>query len=117
MYGVPHTIKAGEIAVGRGAAFFEFVAKNGEEPPLHTHQTEDEVFYVLSGSLTFQCDGQEFPLQQGGFIYLPCAIPHTYSVAPGVEARLLVATFPVRDPSCSWGGYSADVEAQGEPIS
>lgn len=116
VYGVPHTIMAGEAALGRGAAFFEFIARNGEEPPLHTHTTEDEVFYVLDGSLSFHCDDQSFFLEKGGFIYLPCGLPHTYSVAPGIEARLLVSTFPVREPAGSWGGYAADVETMGEAL-
>ncbi len=59
-YGIEHTIKAGELHPGRGAAFMEFITRKGEEPPDHTHATEDEIFYVLDGELTFHCGGKSF---------------------------------------------------------
>ncbi len=113
-YGIPHVVKAGELLPGRGAAFFELTTRAGEEPPPHTHRTEDEVFYVLEGSLTFHCDGQDFPVTAGGFMYLPRGLQHGYTIPTGADVRLLVVTFPVRETGPGWGGYLADVETQGE---
>ncbi len=56
-YGIDMTVKLGELHPGRGAAFTEYTTRKGEEPPDHTHPTEDEIFYVLSGELTFRCGG------------------------------------------------------------
>jgi quercetin dioxygenase-like cupin family protein len=56
------SIVPGETKPGRGAAVSEYTSVKGEEPPDHTHPTEDEVFYVLSGEVTFRCAGKEFDL-------------------------------------------------------
>ncbi len=53
-YGIDFTVKAGELAPGPRIAFVEYTTRAGEEPPDHTHATEDEIFYVLKGDLTFR---------------------------------------------------------------
>lgn len=90
----------------------------GEEPPDHTHQTEDEMFYVLDGALTFRCGDQTFALEKGGFIFLPRGIEHGYTLTSAEPVRLLVITAPVREGmSGGWGGFVADMElGQGELI-
>src|SRR5438093_10077832 len=75
-FGIDFTVKAGEIADGSGAALLEYVTRRGEEPPDHTHETEDEMFYVLEGALTFRCGGETFDVVKGGFIFLPRGIEH-----------------------------------------
>jgi len=64
----------------------------GEEPQLHTHE-EDEIFYVLSGSLTFHCGGQSFKVNENGFMFLPRGIPHGYTIE-STEVRLLGISTP-----------------------
>jgi quercetin dioxygenase-like cupin family protein len=54
------SVKAGELHPGRGAAFIEYTTRQGEELPDHTHPTEDEIFYVLQGELTFRCGDESF---------------------------------------------------------
>ncbi len=115
-YGITHLFKLGEAAQGRGVAIFELDTCAGEEPPMHTHKTEDEVFVVMSGSITFHCDGQDFPLTQGGFMFLPKGLQHGYTMTPGERVKLLVITFPTREPERPWGGYAADVETQGTKL-
>ena len=46
-YGIDFTVKVGEIEGGPRLAFVEYTTRAGEEPPDHTHETEDEIFYVL----------------------------------------------------------------------
>lgn len=91
---------------------------NGEEPPDHTHATEDEMFYVLEGALTFRCGGQSFEVTQGGFIFLPRGIEHGYTIDNDAPVRLLVITAPVREgASGGWGGFVSDMElGQGELV-
>ena len=115
--GIDFTVKASEVQVGSGTAFMEYVTLKGEEPPDHTHATEDEMFYVLEGALTFHCDDQTFDLEKGSFIFLPRGIRHGYTVRQG-PAHLLVVTAPVRDGVVGgWGGFVADLElGQGELI-
>src|SRR5262245_23880028 len=79
-YDIPFTIKAGELNPGRGVAFMEYTTQKGEEPPDHTHPTEDELFYIIQGALTFRCGGESFELSDGGFMYLPQGIKHGYTI-------------------------------------
>ena len=117
-YGIDFTVKASEVREGSGVAFLEYVTRKGEEPPDHTHQTEDEIFYVLEGSITFRCNGESFELEQGGFIFLPRGLEHGYTIRSEEPVRLLVVTAPVREgASGGWGGFVADMElGQGELI-
>ena len=116
--GIDFTLKAREVQDGHGAAFLEYVTRKGEEPPNHTHRTEDELFYVLEGAITFQCGDKTFDLEKGGFVFLPAGIRHGYTIRSEGPVRLLVVTAPVRDSaSKGWGGFVADMETgQGELI-
>jgi quercetin dioxygenase-like cupin family protein len=117
-FGIDFTIKAGEVQEGSGVAFVEYVTMKGEEPPDHTHQSEDEMFYVLEGAITFRCGEESFDLEKGGFIFLPRGIKHGYTIRSEDLVRLLVVTAPVREGlSGGWGGFVADMElGQGELI-
>ena len=116
-YGIDFTLKAGELHPGRGASFTEYTTRKGEEPPDHTHPTEDEIFYVLNGELTFRCGDEFFDVGAGGFIYLPQGIEHGYAIRSEDIVHLLVVAFPTRAAAgIGWGGFIADVEAQGELV-
>lgn len=117
-FGIDFTVKAGEAQEGSGAAFLEYVTRQGEEPEDHTHQSEHEMFYVLEGAISFRCGEQIFDLEQGDFIFLPRGIQHGYTIQSETPVRLIVVTAPVRDRSSGgWGGFVADMESgQGELI-
>jgi len=110
MQGIPHLIKAGERGLGRGLAAFVLDTVHGEEPPMHTHRTEDEVFYVLEGEITFTCAGKDFFAEKGAFVFLPQGLPHTYAIPEGVRTKLLVLTFPAQMNPGGWGGYLGEIE-------
>ncbi len=115
-FGVDFTVKSSEVETGSGAAFLEYVTRKGEEPPSHSHDTEDEMFYVLEGAISFQCGAESFDLEKGGFIFLPCGIEHSYTILSDTLVRLIVVTSPVRKGvSGGWRGFVADLESgQGE---
>ena len=114
-YGIDFTVKAGELGAGRRLAVLEYLTRAGEEPPDHTHDTEDEAFYVLQGALTFRCGDQAFEVEDGGFVFLPRGIEHGYQIRSQGDVRLLVVTAPAPgDGEPGWGGFVADLEAQGE---
>lgn len=116
-FGIDFTVKAGELHPGRGAAFTEYTTRKGEEPPDHTHPTEDEMFYVLQGELTFHCGGKTFDVSDGGFMYLPQGMEHGYTIRSEGDVRLVALTFPTRTtPGGGWGGFIADLETDGELI-
>jgi len=117
-FGVDFCVKAGEVRDGSGAALLEYVTRQGEEPPSHTHETEDEMFYVLEGAVTFRCGGETFDLEKGGFVFLPHHTEHSYTIRSQGPVRLLVVTSPAREgASGGWGGFVSDMElGQGELI-
>jgi quercetin dioxygenase-like cupin family protein len=117
-FGIDFNVKASEVQAGSSAAFLEYVTRQGEEPDDHVHQTEDEMFYVLEGAVTFRCGDETFNLEPGGFIFLPHGLRHGYTIGSETPARLIVVTAPVRQgPSGGWGGFVADMESgQGDLI-
>ena len=64
------------------------------DTPLHVHERDDELFYVLDGEHVFTVGDDEFDAGPGGVVYAPHGIPHAQRrVVPG-EGRLLVVTVP-----------------------
>jgi len=114
--GIDFTVKAGEFKTANGAAFIEYTTKKGEEPGDHTHPTEDEMFYVLEGALTFTCGDQTFDLDEGGFVFLPHGITHGYMIRSDGPVRLIAVTAPPREPSESWGGFVGGFESSGDVV-
>jgi quercetin dioxygenase-like cupin family protein len=117
-YGIDFVVKSSEIQAGSGATFLEYVTRKGEEPSNHTHNTEDEMFSVLDGEVTFHCGEDTFDVHPGGFIFLPRGIQHGYTIRCDNPVRLIVVTSPVREGSSGgWGGFVSDMESgQGELI-
>jgi quercetin dioxygenase-like cupin family protein len=69
----------GEHTDGR-YAIVEMAGRRGDMPPLHVHHREDEVFYVLDGSLTLHLPGEHVELSAGAAFRAPRAVPHVYRV-------------------------------------
>jgi quercetin dioxygenase-like cupin family protein len=116
--GIDFTVKASEIREGSSATFLEFITRQGEEPESHSHNTEDEMFYVLEGAITFHCGEEIFNLERGGFIFLPRGIVHSYVINNPDPVRMIVVTSPVREGLTNgWGGFVSEMESgQGELI-
>jgi mannose-6-phosphate isomerase-like protein (cupin superfamily) len=64
------------------------------DTPLHVHEREDELFYVLEGEHVFRVGENEFPLGPGGVAFGPRGIPHAQRRVVAGEGRLLVLTTP-----------------------
>ena len=108
--GVDFIVKVSETRPGSGAAVVEYLTRKGEEPEPHSHPTEDEIFYVLEGSIHFHCDSQTFELENGGLVFLPQGLSHSYTIPGDDLVRLLVITAPTRAGASGWGGFVADME-------
>lgn len=109
--GIDVTVKAGESRSTNGAAVIEFITRKGEEPGDHVHDTEDEMFYVVDGRITFVCDGKRFDAGPGGFVFLPRGLSHNYVIRGKRPVRLLVITAPPRKGTKGWGGFVGDFES------
>jgi len=76
----------GKLPVGR------FDVPKGEAPPFHTHTREDEVFLLLRGSALVWAGEEEHELAEGGIVYLPRNLPHSYRITSDRADLLLIAT-------------------------
>jgi quercetin dioxygenase-like cupin family protein len=113
--GAELTVKLGERGQGRRFAVLEYTTDQDEWPG-HTHPTEDEVFYVLEGALTFRCGEDTFDVDEGGFVFLPSRIEHGYKIRGAGEAHLLVVTAPApgAEATPGWEGFVGGLEASAE---
>jgi len=76
----------GQLMIGR------FDSSEGEGPPYHFHNLEDEVFVMIKGSALVWCDDQEYELTEGGVVYLPRKIPHSYRITSKKADLLMINT-------------------------
>jgi mannose-6-phosphate isomerase-like protein (cupin superfamily) len=88
------TIKATAEQTRGRLTVAEFLNPADFAPPLHRHLEEDEMFYVLSGTARFLCDGQELAARAGDFVLLPVGLPHTFIVGSEEPLRCLQITTP-----------------------
>jgi quercetin dioxygenase-like cupin family protein len=101
-----HTAKiTGEQTNGALTAV-EFFAPRNFGPPLHRHDGEDELFYVIDGELWLSCGDAEAVHSEGAVVWLPRGLPHTFQVR-SQTARVLVVSAP--------SGYDQFVATLGEP--
>jgi quercetin dioxygenase-like cupin family protein len=77
----------GQLMVGR------FDVSKGEAPPYHVHSNEDEIFMLITGTALVWVDDQESELTEGGIVFLPKKVPHSYRITSD-KADLLIITTP-----------------------
>ena len=77
-----------------GCFILEAMALPGGGPPPHVHHFEDESFYVLEGTVTFQAGGQTIHAKPGDFIHIPRGTMHSLKNDGQVPARALVIISP-----------------------
>jgi oxalate decarboxylase/phosphoglucose isomerase-like protein (cupin superfamily) len=58
------------------------------------HHSEDESFYMLEGSATFQAGGQTIHAKSGDFIHIPRGTVHSFKNEGKVPARAVVIISP-----------------------
>ncbi|TYL37291.1 hypothetical protein CV102_18515 [Natronococcus pandeyae] len=59
---------------------FSMIEENipaGVSPPLHVHHDDDELFYILEGTVTFEIGDDRFTATAGSTVYAPHSVPHT----------------------------------------
>ena len=64
------------------------------DTPLHVHENEDEVFYVLEGDHVIQVGDEEFHLGPGGLVFGPSRVPHAQRRVVPRTGRILIMTSP-----------------------
>jgi len=87
-----HTVRVPHDQGVDGISVTETLAAHGDSPPLHVHQTEDEVFHVLQGELRVRAGDADVTIAAGETLLAPKGVPHTYRVESREGARWLVIT-------------------------
>jgi quercetin dioxygenase-like cupin family protein len=82
-------LKAPDQQIG----LMELEASPGVEPPLHVHRNEDEWYYLLDGTVTFHVGEETYHGQPGSLVFLPRAVPHTFTIETP-SARMLLLNAP-----------------------
>ena len=100
------TIHTDSAATDGSSALIEMVGAPGLEPPFHSHRHEDELFFLLEGSLKVFRGQEEIHLKPGESGFLPRGIPHTFQIL-SPTARWLVYVTP--------GGFEEFFRAVGRP--
>lgn len=75
----------------------------GNFVPLHTHEVEDEVFYVLEGTVEFEVEDEKIIAEAGTTVYVPKGTFHGFRHVGDAPARL----FDLHTP----GGFDQFFEA------
>ena len=70
-------------------AVAEIVAHPGDFVPPHTHHVEDEMFYVLEGTVEFDLPGGTITAEEGTFVHIPKQTFHGFRNAGTEDAKLL----------------------------
>ncbi|RKT55716.1 cupin domain-containing protein [Saccharothrix australiensis] len=92
--GDQYTIKAGADETGGAMGLIEVVVPPLSGPPLHTHQNEDEAFYILDGRFEVVANDRELTVEPGGFIYLPKGTFHRFRNIGEAHGKLLLLFAP-----------------------
>ncbi|MGK7376996.1 quercetin 2,3-dioxygenase [Planococcus sp. 1R117A] len=66
----------------------------GYATPMHVHQNEDEIFYVLEGEVAFTVGEKTIMAKPGTFLYAPRGIAHMYKSEGTVPSRILIMLTP-----------------------
>ena len=76
----------GQLMMGR------FDVRKGEAPPYHQHTHEDEVFMLIKGTALVWYDDQEYEVAEGGVVFLPKGVPHSYRITSDRADLLMINT-------------------------
>jgi quercetin dioxygenase-like cupin family protein len=87
-----HTVRVRHDGGEDGISVMETLARHGDSPPLHVHQTEDEIFHVLEGELRVRAGDADLTIAACETLLAPKRVPHTYRVESREGARWLVIT-------------------------
>lgn len=88
------SVKAGPAETAGAYAVVEERSPPGGGSPMHTHTTEDEIFYVLEGQLEFRLGQETWVADPGTVAILPRGIAHSFRNIGSTSSRVLVVITP-----------------------
>jgi mannose-6-phosphate isomerase-like protein (cupin superfamily) len=85
-------VKATAQTTGGGFSMFE--ESSPVDTPLHVHEHEDELFFVIEGEHVFQVGEEVFQVGPGGLVFGPRGVPHSQRRVVERTGRVLVMCSP-----------------------
>ena len=83
------------VESGAGLGMFELTVPPGARvPPAHSHQANEEIVYVLEGTLRYSVDDETRDLKPGERMYTPRGSVHAFSNPHDRPARALIVLTP-----------------------
>lgn len=80
---------------GAGSGLFELTVPPGARvPPAHSHRDNEEIVYVLEGTLRYRVDDEVRDLRPGDRMYTPRGSVHAFSNPGEATARALIMLTP-----------------------
>jgi quercetin dioxygenase-like cupin family protein len=85
-------IKASAADTGGQMTIIEITEPPNAKAPLHVHHREDEAFWVLEGSATFEVGERTIEAGPGDYLLGPRDIPHRFTTGPDGCRMLFILT-------------------------
>jgi mannose-6-phosphate isomerase-like protein (cupin superfamily) len=63
----------------------------------HNHQRQDEVYYVISGTLTFKIEDEEFPVEAGTAVNVPAHVVRSVHNDTDQDVELVIVSLKAED--------------------
>jgi mannose-6-phosphate isomerase-like protein (cupin superfamily) len=83
----------GDETAGRCAVSEWWLEPHTTGPGTHRHE-EDDLFYVLEGTMSVRIDGTWFDATRGTFVLVPGGVPHDFENRGDVRAGMLNLSVP-----------------------
>jgi len=88
------TLKAVSEQTKGAYALIEYLVAPGDGAPRHKHTREDEAFYILDGTMTFQLGDRTETASAGGFVFIPRGLVHAFANTGSQPARTMLTLSP-----------------------
>jgi quercetin dioxygenase-like cupin family protein len=85
-------VKATAPATAGQMTILEITEPPDSAAPLHVHHGEDEAFWILDGSATFEVGDQTIEARAGDYLFGPRDVPHRYTTGPDGCRMLFILT-------------------------
>ncbi len=90
VFGDTYTVKAGGEDTGGVLAVIEAnLRAHSGGTPLHVNTLEDENYYVIEGTLTFQLGERTVEAPAGSFVHIPRGVVHTHWNASAAPVKVV----------------------------
>jgi quercetin dioxygenase-like cupin family protein len=101
--------------VGKTYVAIEIHPPPGVGPELHVHLAQNELFFVLKGSIGVQCGSDRNVLNAGDAFMAPANIPHAFITLGTETADVLLVYDPAGEMESFFAEYAPLVSVDGGP--